>query len=353
MKKKKYVALHQRKGKPKTNSSKKKKQKKGKCNRKPCLIFLPIFILFLLFCFLFQNKLKAENKDLTSSSVIPVIDVSKWEGTIHWNQVKSSGIRHAILKIGSGDHDGEGFHEDPIFETNYKNAVKNDIFCGVYFFSYAITTEEAKREALYCLDLLKKYDIKPSDLFFPVAFDIEYDKALQTGKRNCTDMTLTFCETIKEAGYEPMIYSSASYLENKLIYHEIKDYKLWVANYEASGPAFGKPYAMWQYSEHGHVDGIKDLCDMNYWYTNYIEVRELRTEEKSLTIQKGDTLTLNISIFPANATNKRLIFKSSNENVVKILDDQTGYIEAVNQGTAWITIRTPSGVKEHLRIIVE
>jgi GH25 family lysozyme M1 (1,4-beta-N-acetylmuramidase) len=212
---------------------------------------------------------------------------------------------------------------------------------------------EAKREALYCLDLLKKYEISPSDLFFPVAFDIEYDKALRTGKRNCTDMTLAFCETIKEAGYEPMIYSSASYLEHNLIYSEIKDYKLWVANYEAAGPAFGKPYAMWQYSEDGKVDGIKDLCDMNYWYTSYIEAEELKTDSDSLTLRKGDTSTLNISILPSNATNQRLTFKSSNKNVVKILNEQTGSIEAVGKGKAWITVQTPSGIKEKIQVKVK
>ena len=166
-------------------------------------------------------------------------------------------------------------------------------------------------------------------------------------------MTLAFCNTIEEAGYEPMIYSSASYLENNLIYREIEDYKLWVANYEASGPAFGKPYAMWQYSDDGQVDGIKDLCDMNYWYTNYIGVEELELTKESLTLHTGSSTTIDVTILPRNATNKRLAFQSSNENVVNIVDEQSGKIEAVDKGTAWITVQTPSGIKERIKIKVK
>ena len=289
----------------------------------------------------------------TDSSVIPVIDVAKWEGKIDWKKVKKSGIHHAVLKIGSGDHDGTGFNEDPLFETNYKNAVRKGIECGVYFFSYAVTKEEAKKEAQYCLSLLKKYNIEPSDLFFPVAFDIEYDRALQTGKRNCTDMTVAFCETIKEAGYEPMVYSSAAYFTSRLYYQEIKDYKLWVANYDAGGPAFGKPYSMWQYSEDGVVDGVKDLCDMNYWYTDYIPVQQIHVDEFRVTMKTGETKLLNASTIPENATNQRLDYTSSNERVVRITDHLTGEVEAVGSGTAWITVKSPTGVKERMKIKVE
>ena len=332
---------------------KKYKRKKTKHNYKILFLLLPVIIILFLLIYLFRDGAGTNPTIFKTSSTIPVIDVSKWEGDIDWYKVKSSGIRHAILKIGSGDYDGSGFNEDSSFETNYKNTVKEGFDCGVYFFSYAVTPDEARREALYCLELLEKYDIKPSDLFFPVAFDIEYDKALKTGKRNCTDMTLAFCETMEEAGYEPMIYSSASYLEHNLIYREIEDYKFWVANYEANGPAFGKPYAMWQYSEDGQVDGIKDFCDMNYWYTNYIEVEELKIKKDSLSLEAGSTSSLDVTILPRNATNKRVTFKSSNKNVVKIQDEQTGTVEAVKKGTAWITVQTPSGIKERIKIKVK
>lgn len=333
--------------------TKKKKSKARKRQKKSFFLLFPALFLLFLFYILFQNKFDLKSNLLTSSSTIPVIDISKWEGEIDWQKVRNSGIHHAILKIGSGDHNGEGFKEDSLFETNYKNAVEHGISCGVYFFSYAVTAEEAKREAFFCLDLLDKYDLTSRDLFFPVAFDMEYDKALQTGRRNCTNMTLAFCETIKEAGYEPMIYSSASYLEDKLIYREIKDYKLWVAHYEAVGPDFGKPYVMWQYSENGQVDGVNDLCDMNYWYTNYIEVQDLKIATDSLKLKKGHTKTLDVTIVPFNATNKRLTFKSSNEKVVKIVNDQTGSVKAVGTGNAWITVQTPSGIKERIRIKVQ
>jgi len=351
MKKNNFKIKPKRKKRKKNNTGK-GRQKRWK-NERMLLVLLSVLLFLILFGYFLRNEFKTESGLFKSSTRISVIDVSQWEGTIDWKKVKNSDIRHAILKIGSGDYDGEGFHEDPLFQLNYENAVRENISCGVYFFSYAVTADEAKREALYCLELLEKYYIKPSDLFFPVAFDLEYDKALRTGRRNCTDMTLAFCKTMEAAGFEPMIYSSASYLKDYLIYREIEDYKLWVANYEAAGPAFGKPYVMWQYSEDGRVDGIEDLCDMNYWYTNYIEVQELKAGTDSLTLKKGKKQTLDIKILPANATNQRLAFASSNEKVVKILDTQKGTIKAAGSGTAWITIETPSGIKERIRVKVE
>ena len=74
---------------------------------------------------------------------------------------------------------------------------------------------------------------------------------------------------------------------------------------------------------------------------------------RMLREKKGMTQTLDVKILPSNATNQRLNFSSSNEKAVKILDAQKGIIEAAGSGTAWITIETPSGIKERIRVKIK
>jgi GH25 family lysozyme M1 (1,4-beta-N-acetylmuramidase) len=108
----------------------------------------------------------------------------------------------------------------------------------------------------------------------PVAYDVEEASIFKTGRNNVTNMTEIFCETIKEAGYTPMIYSSASSLIKYFKHSTIKNYKIWVAHYgvEDSGPSYPYHYDMWQYTSNGIVPGAntsgedkKGDCDINYY----------------------------------------------------------------------------------------
>ena len=62
---------------------------------------------------------------------------------------------------------------------------------------------------------------------------------------------------------------------------------------------------------------------------------------KSLTMNVGDENRLTYVITPANASNKNVIFSSSNENVVKV--DNTGMVTAVSSGSATVIIQTEDG----------
>ena len=73
-----------------------------------------------------------------------VIDVSKWQGDINWQQVKAAGIQGAIIRAGYGKVSDQ---KDPKFEQNYANAKAAGIPIGAYHFTYAISVEEAKQEA--------------------------------------------------------------------------------------------------------------------------------------------------------------------------------------------------------------
>ena len=139
-----------------------------------------------------------------------MIDVSSYNGTVNWKKVKDQKINHAMLKIGSGIDQNKKGSKDSRFSTNFRNAGYASIHRGIYYYSYAKTTQDAKKEAKHCLSLLKEQGITPEDLDLPVAFDIEEEATFQTGRSNVTAITTTFCDALKDAGYEPMVYSGAS-----------------------------------------------------------------------------------------------------------------------------------------------
>ena len=105
-----------------------------------------------------------------------------------------------------------------------------------------------------------------------MAFDIEEEAVFQTGRRNVTAVTTTFCDEIKKAGFEPMVYSGASALRNYFEYSKIREYKIWVAHYtKASAPAIPFSYNMWQYTSRAVINGANTgmgYCDLNYYLVN-------------------------------------------------------------------------------------
>lgn len=204
---------------------------------------------------------------------IQVIDVSFYNGTINWKKVKDQQINHAMLKIGSGIDRNHRGSEDKKFAVNARNAKYASIYRGVYYYSYAKNIDDAKKEAQHCISILKKHQIKPSDLDLPVALDIEEKSVFQTGRKNVTAITVTFCKKIKKAGYTPMIYSQAYALRNYFDYSKIKSYKIWVAHYtEAIIPAIPFSYQMWQYTCKASIPGANTKsghCDVSYYRVKY------------------------------------------------------------------------------------
>lgn len=184
------------------------------------------------------------------------IDVSKWQGdNVEWNKVASSDVSFVMFGLGRIDI------PDPMFERNIKGAIDNNLKIGAYLYSVAKTPEEAAAEARYALDQIKDYPIS-----FPVAYDIEGDTA-QLDKQLVTDIIVTFCEIIKEAGYYPMIYANETVLNNKIDFSRAP-YDIWVAryNYFTSWP---NP-SMWQTTSSYYMDGItKNTVDVNFLFKDY------------------------------------------------------------------------------------
>ena len=203
------------------------------------------------------------------------IDVSVYQGNIDWAKTaKDDNVDFAIIRAGFRGYGFAGtLVTDSKFKTNIEDALKNGIEVGVYFFSQAINEQEAKEEAKYTLNLIKGYKIT-----YPITIDTEQSSHPQgqgradgLSKDQRTKVVEAFCKTVKEAGYEPMIYANKWWLTEKLNMSKLSDYSVWLAHYTGATQAnpFAKPsdykgkYIMWQYTDKGTVNGISGNVDMD------------------------------------------------------------------------------------------
>ncbi|MBR5534723.1 MAG: S-layer homology domain-containing protein [Ruminiclostridium sp.] len=183
------------------------------------------------------------------------IDVSRYQGTIDWAQVKEAGVDFAILRLGYRGYGSGQLVLDNTFYQNMKGALANDIEVGVYFFSQAISPAEAQVEAQYCVDKLKGYDIT-----YPIVFDWEpYSSSLEPRTEDLDDQVLTqcavaFCETVKSYGYQPMVYANPNYYYFHFDLAQLVNYPLWLAHYNTF-TNFYYHFDMWQYSDGSYVVG--------------------------------------------------------------------------------------------------
>ena len=196
------------------------------------------------------------------------IDISSYNGDINWESVKASGIDFAMIRVGGRGYGTEGsLYPDDKAVENINAAKAAGIKVGAYFFSQAITTQEAIEEADYVKSILG--DIK---LDYPVAYDWEIIKDEEARTANVTAVQATqcakaFCERIEELGYTPIIYSPSRELYFKYDLSQLADFDIWYCEY-ANVPNFYYEFSMWQYSKSGIVNGINGEVDLNICFTN-------------------------------------------------------------------------------------
>lgn len=200
-------------------------------------------------------------------SKIMGIDVSKWQADIDWKAVKNDGIDFAIIRLGyRGTLEGE-IYLDSYFAQNMVGAHNAEVAIGAYFFTQAITVEEAEEEATYMVKQLEPYR---DYVTYPVMIDIEayensrLDAALLSPEEK-TEICKAFCEVIEEAGYTAGVYSNKYYWENYLNAEELDDYYVWMAHY-TDKTSYAGHYDMWQFSSTGSVNGISGNVDLDVAY---------------------------------------------------------------------------------------
>lgn len=195
------------------------------------------------------------------------IDVSKYQSEVDWKKVKDSGVQFVMVRVGYRGYGESGkIVLDEMFHKHMQGAIDAGLDVGVYFFSQAITKEEAIEEAEYVLEQIKGYDIT-----YPVAFDSEKvetgdGRANSLSVETRTELTKAFLDTIEKEGYEPMVYANDRWFALNLDLRELADYKLWLASYREE-PVFRYEVECWQHTNSASVPGVDGKVDMNIWFT--------------------------------------------------------------------------------------
>ena len=208
-------------------------------------------------------RINEETGEITmkNGNAIKGIDVSEWQGDIDWQQVKDAGVEFVIIRVGGRGTTEGGLFEDEYAQKYYEGATAVGLKVGAYIFSQSITVEEAVNEAKFAIGHIKNWDLQ-----MPLVYDWEYvgedARTAQMDSRTLTDMAKAFCDTVVEAGYEPMIYFGRSQSMEMMHLEELVEYPFWLAMYST---IMDYPYKidMWQYTDNGTVPGIAGTVDMN------------------------------------------------------------------------------------------
>lgn len=200
---------------------------------------------------------------LTGESLLG-IDVSRYQGEIDWEQVKAAGIKFVMIRLGYRGYGGGQLKEDAFAQVNYQGAKAAGLKVGAYFFSQAITREEAVEEAEYAMEIARGWELD-----MPLVYDWECladdYRTVGVDARQLTDYTKAFCDTVESAGYDAMIYFNSNQSRKEMHLEELTGYDFWLALYS---DRMEYPYKvdMWQYTNQGSVPGISGNVDINLYF---------------------------------------------------------------------------------------
>lgn len=200
------------------------------------------------------------------------VDVSKHTGTINFTSVKAAGVDYVMIRLGSRGYSTGQISLDENFKENIEGAIAAGLDVGVYFYSQAITQEEALQEANFVIQNLEPYR---ASVKYPVAFDMEFvsnDKSRVDGlsRDDKTTVTAAFLEGVKAAGYVPMIYGDKEWLIKEIDMTKLQNFDVWLSQ-ETDIPDYPYQYTMWQYSTEGVLNGISGNADLNICFVSYSE----------------------------------------------------------------------------------
>ncbi|MBR5516386.1 MAG: hypothetical protein IKU53_00305 [Firmicutes bacterium] len=279
------------------------------------------------------------------------IDVSDFNETVDWQKVKNEGYEFTFIRIGgryfSVNADIDDTYADSNVKTYFEGATSNNLMVGGYFFSQAITVEEAEYEATFIHEYLTECGITPSQFDLPIFMDREYISGSSGAGRlmaaNLTieqelEIELAFCNKLRELGYESGLYSYLSFLNDNTDSNVIsaQGYPIWVAQYN-SICQYEKQFELLQYTEDGNVDGINKETDLDYWYLNnslhanpnsYFTLDHCSIEITSLTKYSGN------SIIPT------FVVKDGAKALTEGIDYEViKYLYKTDKGTNYVLIR--------------
>lgn len=196
------------------------------------------------------------------------VDVSKYQDNVDFEALKSAGVDYVMIRVGARGYSTGQITQDDNFIDNIERAKAAGLDVGVYFYSQAISEEEAVEEANFVLGSIAGYEID-----YPVAFlmeKISNDKARIDGlsKNDKTMAARAFLNTIKDAGYMPMIYGTKEWLIKEVELSRLTEYDIWLSQ-NGDLPDYPYRFSMWQYTSTAEISGIEGYANLNINFIDY------------------------------------------------------------------------------------
>ncbi len=198
------------------------------------------------------------------------VDISRQNGDVNFASVKAAGVDYVMIRLGGRGYNTGQITLDENFKKNIEGAAAAGLDIGIYFYSQAISQEEAVEEVNFVIQNLEPYR---AQVRYPIAFDMEFvanDAARIDGlsKEDKTNIATSFLEGVKAAGYVPMIYGDKEWLIKEIDLARLKDYDVWLAQ-EEDLPDYPYQYTMWQYSTDGVLNGVAGEANLNICFVGY------------------------------------------------------------------------------------
>ncbi|MCC3868104.1 SH3 domain-containing protein [Terrisporobacter mayombei] len=271
---------------------------------------------------------------ITLSSAQLGIDVSKWNGLIDWNKVKASGVDYAIIRAGYGSST-----VDPYFHENIKGAINAGVEVGVYWFSYATTSAQAKIEAQKCVETIDPYKDKIS---YPVFFDFEYDSVDYAAKQGvtvtkslATNMSNAFLDYVENQGYLGGLYTNDDFGSRYFSDDLLSSSYLWIAQY-SSVNTYPRQYMMWQYTDNGTIEGIGTSSSQKYFDMNYTFL--LPKPTKAIDLSNATLGKISEQEYTVKEIKPSVKVSYSGKELVSGKDYQVSYSNNISEGSATVKI---------------
>lgn len=198
------------------------------------------------------------------------VDISKYQDYVDFVKLKKAGIDFVMIRVGARGYGTGQIAMDDYFLDNIKRASDAGLEIGLYFFSQAVSKEEAVEEANVVLQNIGEYKIT-----YPIAIDMEFipndtSRIDNLSREEKTAITKAFLDTIEDAGYLPMIYGNKEWLIKRIDLSKLTEYDVWLSQ-PGDLPDYPYKFAMWHYSNTAVVDGIAGYADLSISFIDYSE----------------------------------------------------------------------------------
>lgn len=198
------------------------------------------------------------------------VDISKTQGYVDYNKLVKAGVDFVMLRVGARGYSTGQLVIDEYYIDNIKGATDTSLHVGLYFSSQAKTKEEAVEEANMVITQIGEYDID-----YPIVFEMETivndnSRTSALTKEERTDIAIAFLDTIKAAGYIPMIHGDKEWLLTKVDLTKLTSYDIWLSQ-EGDLPDYPYQFSMWQYNKSGSIDGVSGNVSFNISFIDYTE----------------------------------------------------------------------------------